>query len=148
MHTSVQADYATCFFNTVGFFNDAEQVKAFRSLYRSLKPQGKFIIDCMNLFFLAPLIKPVYDTKRNDGYLFRQNSMFDSNTNTRDSTFEIVNPDGRVEESKEFHQRLFAPGDLAGVIETAGFKVQSVYGNYKRDPATSETPQVIVVASK
>ena len=82
VYSSIQADYSTCFFNTVGFFNDVEQVKAFRSLYRALKPKGKFIVDSMNLLFLAPLIKPIYDTRRSGGYLFRQNNVFDFDTNT------------------------------------------------------------------
>ena len=82
VYSSIQADYATCFFNTVGFFNDVEQVKAFRSLYRALKPKGKFIVDSINLLFLAPLIKPIHDTRRSGGYLFRQNNVFDFDTNT------------------------------------------------------------------
>ncbi len=145
---TIQADYAACFFNTVGFFSDAEQVKAFKSLYQALKPGGKCIVDCMNLFFLAPLIKPVYDTKRDDGYVFRQNNGFDFTTNTLDSVFEIIGPSGGVEESKEFHQRLYTPMDFKNVIEAAGFRVQGMYGNYKGEPVSFETPQVVVVAGK
>ncbi len=39
--SNIQADYATCLFNSVGFFNDTEQIRAFKSLYRALKSDGK-----------------------------------------------------------------------------------------------------------
>jgi ubiquinone/menaquinone biosynthesis C-methylase UbiE len=145
---SIQADYATCFFNTVGFFEDAEQIKAFKSLCGALRPGGKLIIDCMNLLFLAPLIKPVYDTKRDDGYLFRQNNTFDFTTNTLDSVFEIIDAAGKVEQRKEFHQRIYTPMDLKMLLEASGFTVQGMYGDYSGAPVTTETPQVIMVAGR
>lgn len=146
--SDIQADYATCLFNSVGFFNDREQIRAFKSLYRALKSNGKVIVDCMNLFYLANWIKPANETEREDGYIFRQNDDFDFSTNTLHSHFEIINDRGKIEQRREFHQRLYTPIDLQKILELSGFKVEAMYGNYDQEKISFHTPKIVAVISK
>lgn len=144
----IQADYATCFFNSIGFFDDNEQIKAFKSLYNALKPDGKIMIDCMNLFFLTNWIKPINETIREDGYTFRQKNDFNYLTNTMHSYFEVENEKGKIEAREEFYQRLFTPMDLKNLIELAGFKVINIYGNYNGEVISFASSKIIVIAAK
>ena len=146
--SDIQADYATCLFNSVGFFNDKEQIRAFKSLHRALKSNGKVIVDCMNLFHLVNWVKPTNETEREDGYIFRQNNDFDFSTNTLHSQFEIINDKGEIEERKEFHQRLYTPMELQNTLELSGFKVEAMYGNYDQEKISFETPKILAVISK
>lgn len=144
----IQADYATVFFNTVGFFDDNEQVRAFKSLHKALKPGAKVLLDCMNLFFLADKLNPEYDTPRQDGYLFRQNNRFDFDTNTLHSLFQIIDQDGKVDDEKVFQQRLYTPMDIKRLMELAGFKVEDMFSGYNFLPVAFDQPKLIVLAEK
>ena len=146
--SNIQADYMTCLFNSVGFFNDQEQIRAFRSLYGALKPKSKAIVDCMNLFYLVNWIKPTNETEREDGYIFRQKNDFDSSTNVLHSLFEIINEKGEIEEGKEFYQRLYTPMDLKNILELSGFKVDVMYGNYDMEKISFDTPKIVAVITK
>lgn len=146
--SDIQADYATCLFNSVGFFNDKEQIRAFKNLHHALKPNSRAIVDCMNLFYLANWIKPVNDTERENGYIFRQRNGFDFPTDTLHSQFEIINDKGEIEERREFHQRLYTPMELQNILELSGFKVEAMYGNYDQEKMSFESPKIVAVISK
>ncbi|HPD18503.1 MAG: class I SAM-dependent methyltransferase [Candidatus Goldbacteria bacterium] len=146
--TDVKYDFATCMFCSVGFFDDDEQIKAFKSLYDSLNKNGRFILDCLNLFFLAD--KKFEDTKmkRKDGKTNVQINEFDFVRNVLHSRYKIVNEKWEVEEESEFFQRLYTPRDIVSLLSAAGFKIENIYGNYNGDPISFSSPQIVVVCSK
>ena len=146
--SGINADYAVCLFCSVGFFNDREQINSFKSLYGALKKSGKFILDCLNLFFLAD--KKFEDTKmkRKDGKINIQRNEFDFYGNILHSYYKIVNEKWKVEEETEFYQRLYTPRDITSLLAAAGFKIESIYGNYDGEPISFISPQIVVVASK
>jgi len=144
----IQADYAACTFCSIGFFNDREQIDAFRSLYGALKYGGKFIVDCMNRDFMAGAIKPVMETNREDGYLFRQKNDFDPENGVLHSSLEIADGKGKMEAQKEFYQKIYTPGELKALLVSGGFRVDAVYGDYDGNSVSVERPQIVVVASK
>lgn len=141
-------DYATCVFCSVGFFEDNEQIKAFKSLYNSLKKNGKFILDCLNLFFLVD--KNFEDTrmKRKDGKINIQRNEFDFSTNLLHSYYKIVNEKWEIEDESEFFQFLYTPKDLCTLLKSAGFKIENIYGNYKGDPISFKSSQIVIIAKK
>lgn len=144
----LNVDCAVCLFCSVGFFDDEEQIKSFKSLYNSLKKGGKFILDCLNLFFLAD--KKFEDTKmkRKDGKINIQRNKFDFSKNILHSYYKIVDEKWKVEEESEFYQRLYTPMDIASLISAAGFKIENIYGNYNGEPISFSSPQIVVVCSK
>ncbi|HRU38793.1 MAG TPA: class I SAM-dependent methyltransferase, partial [Candidatus Goldiibacteriota bacterium] len=144
----IQADYASCTFCSIGFFNDREQVDAFRSLYSALKCGAKFIVDCMNRDFLSSAIRPVNEIRREDGYRFRQNNDFDRDSGVLHSTLEIRDKKGRTEESRDFHQKIYRPDELKTLLVSAGFKLDAMYGDYSGNSVSDDRPQIVAVASK
>ncbi|MEN6391859.1 MAG: methyltransferase domain-containing protein [Syntrophomonas sp.] len=146
--SNIQADYAVCLFNSLGFMNDEEQIKALVSLNQALKPGAKVVMDVMNLLFLAPYIKRPFEAKRPDGCISRQTNSFDFITNTMHSFFEIIDDWGNVRDRKEFYQRLYTPSDLKGLFEAAGFKVDNIFGGFNKEKITFDTPKLVIVAQK
>ncbi len=146
--SGINADYAVCLFCSVGFFDDEEQIKAFKSLYNSIKNNGKFILDCLNLFFLAD--KKFEDTKmkRKDGKINIQKNEFDFSQNILHSYYKIVNEKWKIEDECEFYQRLYTPRDIISLLTAAGFKIENIYGNYEGEPISFTSPQIVVVAGK
>lgn len=144
----IKADFATCFFNSIGFFNDKEQILAFKSLFHSLNSNARILIDCMNLLFLIPYIKPVYDTQREDGYIFRQKNKFSFIDNVLHSDFEIIDNNGNLIENREFHQRLYTPMDIKNIVESAGFKNVRMYADLEGKEISSDESKIFLVAQK
>lgn len=144
----IQADYAACTFCSIGFFNDREQIDAFRSLYGALKYGGKFIVDCMNRDFMAEMIKPVNELKREDGYSFRQKNSFDEHSGILHSNLEIADKKGIVESSGKFHQKIYKPNELKALLVAAGFRVDDIYGDYSGNAVANDRPQLVAVCSK
>lgn len=145
---NLNVDYAVCVFCSIGFFNDDDQIKAFKSLYNSLKNGGKFILDCLNLFYLVD--KEFEDTKmkRRDGKINIQRNEFDFTNNILHSYYKIVNEKWKVEEESELYQILYTPKDIISLLIKAGFKIENIYGNYKGEPITFKSPQIVVLSSK
>ncbi len=144
----IQADFAACTFCSIGFFNDREQIDAFRSLYSAIKYGGKFLVDCMNRDFMVEKLKPIGEEKREDGYRFRQNNDFDKSEGVLHSTLEIRDKRGRVESGHDFHQRIYKPDELKSLLVSSGFKVEEIYGDYSGNAVDKTRPQIVAVASK
>lgn len=145
---NIQADYAVCLFNSLGFMDDKEQVKALTSLHQALKPGARVVIDVMNLLFLAPYVNRPYEVKRSDGCISRQINDFDFSTNTMHSFFEIIDDWGNVRDRKEFYQRLYTPAELKSIVEAAGFQVNNIFGGLNKQKINVDTPKLVIVAEK
>lgn len=144
----LNVDCATCLFCSVGFFDDNEQIKAFKSLYSSLKKGGKFILDCLNLFFLVDKNFENTRMRRKDGKINIQINEFDFSKNILHSYYKIVDEKYKIEEENEFYQRLYTPADITSLLSTAGFKIENIYGNYDGEPISFKSPQIVVVCNK
>jgi ubiquinone/menaquinone biosynthesis C-methylase UbiE len=144
----IQSDYAVCMFCSIGFFNDREQVDAFRSLYAALKYDGKFIVDCMNREYMAEVIKPVNEMSRQDGCKFSQKNNFDTQSGILHSSLEITDKKGEKEASREFYQKIYKPNELKTLLVSAGFRVDAMYGDYSGNSISIDRPQIVVVAGK
>jgi ubiquinone/menaquinone biosynthesis C-methylase UbiE len=144
----IQADFAACTFCSIGFFNDREQIDAFRSLYGALKYGGKFAVDCMNRDFMLKQLRPIGEEKREDGYRFRQNNEFDKSGGILHSGLEIRDRKGRIEASHDFHQRIYRPEELRTLLSSSGFRVDEIYGDYSGNPVSDARPQIVAVATK
>jgi len=142
---NIQADYALCTFNSIGFLIDDEQIKAFTSLYRALKKGGKVIIDCINQLFLAKHLQQVMEKKRPDGIKCCQKNKFDLNTSILHSEFQLIN-DEDITSTWKFCQRMYSPLELEKMLENVGFKVQNMYGNYEGHDLSFDLPQIIAIA--
>ena len=144
--SKIQADFATCLFNSIGFLKRPEQLAAFKSLYGAMKPGGKIIVDCMNLFAIPQFVKTTERTREN-GYVFRSHKRFDFRENIEHMVFEIISPTGQVRK-KEFAQMHYSPHDLADLLTKAGFKVDNIYGSFEGNPISFESSKIVLVAHK
>jgi ubiquinone/menaquinone biosynthesis C-methylase UbiE len=145
---NIRADYALCAFNSIGFLSDAEQLKAFKSLFRALKTKGKVIIDCINQLFIAKYFSKATESKRPDGISCLKQNSFDLLKGILYSDLELANAEGKVIDKKQFAQRIYTPMELKSMLESAGFKVLDMYGSFEGDDLAFDLPQIVAVAEK
>jgi len=141
----IQADFAICMGNSVGFLPEEEEMRAFTSLRSALKPGAKVLLDCMNLFFLRDNLLEGKDETTPEGYIRRASHDFDFATSTNHSVFEITDPDGNASR-EEFSQTLYTPCSLAQLVTKAGFEVDEIYGDYEGNPVSFSSRKLVLLA--
>lgn len=146
--SSIQADYAFCSFNSLGFFAVDEQLKAFQSLHGALKKNGRAIFDCMNQLFIARYFQPRLENPLPDGTRSVCLNRFEPGTSTLHTEFQWQDGAGNVMEERHFEQRLYTPLELKNLLQAAGFLVTAMYGNYDGDGLSFDLPQIVTVARK
>ncbi|MCP4218696.1 MAG: class I SAM-dependent methyltransferase [bacterium] len=145
---NIQADFGACLFNTVGFFDDNEQLKAFESLYKALKPGAGLIVDCMNLLCIAADFHYRIESRKDDGTLYQQSNRFDFAGSKLVSDFHITNRKGKITAEKSFEQRLFTPKELVELVQKAGFQVDHLFGNFYRQAIGFDSHKIVLLAKK
>jgi SAM-dependent methyltransferase len=143
----IQADFAVCMGNSVGFLESREEIKAFASLRGALKPGARVLVDCMNLFFLSCNLLKEKEDRDVEGNVRKASHRFDFATNTSHSVFELVHPDGSVLR-EEFHQTLYSPHDLSLLLSESGFVVDELYGEYNKAPLVFDSRKIVAIAHK
>lgn len=144
----IQADFAVCLNNSVGFMSEAEEIKAFRSLNDALRPGAKMLIDCMNLFFLTrPIAEGMQEIQREDGCIRRSEGHFNFRTSVWYKTFELIKADG-TSVKREFNQTMYTPHHLSVMLEKAGFTTEHIYGDFDGTPVGFDSRKIVLLASK
>jgi hypothetical protein len=146
--STIQADYALCTFNSIGFLEDRQQMLAFCSLHAALKEKAKALIDCMNLRYVVKHFKPVIREVRSDGYQCIQHNDLQLETGVLRSEFSLKNPNGLIEERKAIQQRLYSPAELQGMLKSSGFSKIEMYGDYSGEQLSLDLPHIIAIAQK
>jgi SAM-dependent methyltransferase len=145
---NVQADFAVCLNNSVGFMSEDEEIKAFISLNEALRPGAKLLLDCMNLFFLRkPIAEGVTENQKDDGCVRRSEGYFDLGTNVWYKTFELIKADG-TSVRKEFNQTIYTPQQLVNMLKQAGFTTEKIFGDFNATPISFDSSKIVLIARK
>jgi len=140
-------DYAFNFFTSFGYFKTRrEHDSAVRTIARSLKPGGKFVIDYLNVHYaedhlqqseIKQLDSTTYDIVR-----WQDTTHFYKKITVTDKT--LHQPFTCTEKVAKF-----SLGDFTEMFAFQGMQVQEVYGDYKLNSYdVKKTPRLIIIASK
>jgi len=140
-------DYAFNFFTSFGYFRTRrEHDSAIRTIARSLKPGGKFVIDYLNVHYSEDHLVPAetkqyngttYDIKRWDDELY-----FYKTIKVSDISLKLP---------FEFTEKVakFSFGDLTDMLSFQDMQVQEVFGDYNLNSYdVKKTPRLIIIAGK
>ena len=141
------------------FITRDDQRAVLGTLHEHLLPGGTVILDL-----------PYADIRRHqqaEGQLFHQGTWLDQSQNelvshlvasTTDVTgrtlylthFYDVHPQGGTLRRTVVQTALalFSPGEAALLVESSGFRVQHLFGDYDLNPCEAESPRLIVIANK
>lgn len=149
-------DAAVNMFTAFGYFaSEDEDLAALRSIRRSLKPGGLFIIDLRNLF---RLLRARFEQGKEEGdtFVIDIESTLPSGTvvRSRDSynltTLRWIsrnswNQDGQ-EKSYESNIRLYTATEISRLLIQAGFTVERFFGDFDSQPYNVSSRRMIVLA--
>jgi len=140
-------DYALNFFTSFGYFKTRrEHDDAIRTIVKSLKPGGQFVIDYLNVHYAEEHLirneakqigETIYDIHRWDDvtHFYKKITVTDPS---------LANP-------IEFTEKVakFSLGDFTDMLAFQGMQVQEVFGDYQFNSYdVRKTPRLILIARK
>lgn len=131
-------------FTSFGYFeDDASHYEVVREVFRVTASGGTFMLDFLNTAQLRNKLIP-YDEQNIDGQIVEQRREISD-----DDRFVIKRICVRGT-GKEYTERvrLFEAGDLSAMMNAAGFRVSSAFGNYDGAPLDYDSPRVILFGTR
>lgn len=139
-------DGATNLYNSLGYFEDPDDdLVYFKNIYRSLKPGGKFIIECTGKEVLARDFRDCFWYEYDDFKIMVEYSI---NLNwTELETRWIFLKEGK-ETDATFRHRIFSALELARLLSEAGFIQVDFFGDYDGSLYDNNAQRLIAIAKK
>lgn len=140
-------DYAFNFFTSFGYFKTRrEHDDAVRTVVKSLKPGGKFIIDYLNVHFAEDRL--LHDEQKKIGETTYNIHRWDD-----EEYFykRIKVEDPSLQKSVEYTEQVakFSLGDFNDMLSYYGMQVKEVFGDYELNSYdVRKTPRLILIAEK
>ena len=139
--------YAFNFFTSFGYFKTRrEHDDTIRTIAKSLKPAGVFVIDYLNVHFAEEtLVKNDYRLIDGTSYTIRR---WDDETHFYKK---IIVVDSSLSKPLEYTEKVakFSLGDFTDMLSYQGLQVQEVFGDYQFSHYdVRKTPRMIIVAKK
>jgi len=135
-------------FTAFGYFeDDSENQRVLRSVARSLKPGGKFLLDHTHVLRAAADFQPHVWKEYPDGTMLIEERRFDARRVRVRTRAIFVKPDGtRAERCNDI--RCYTCAELSGMLDEAGLKVQAVFGDFEGGELSLTSRRLILVAQK
>ena len=138
-------DGAISMWTSFGYFSDEENLSVLRKIQKALKPDGRFLLDIENVYYLIKnLVRERWERKGNI-FLLERNKF--SIMNGRIKTKRIIIKDGKVFEYERIY-RIFTKTEIEEYLFLSGFKIINVFGGYTKEPLKENSKRLIVLAEK
>jgi SAM-dependent methyltransferase len=139
-------DCATNLYNSIGYFEDPDDdLRYFKNIYKSLKPGGRFIIECTGKEVHARDFRDCFWYEYDD---FKIMVEYAINLNwTELETRWIFLKDGK-ETDAVFRHRIFSALELARLLADSGFNEIEFFGDYDGSPYDHKAQRLIAIAKK
>ena len=140
-------DFAFNFFTSFGYFKTRrEHDNSIRTISQSLKPEGIFVIDYLNVHFEEEHLVHSSELHINDVHYFIT-KWFDETHFYK----KIIVKDNKKKNPIEFEEKVmkFTFGDFVDMLSFQGMQVQEVFGDYDLNKYDiRKSPRMIIVAKK
>ena len=134
------------FFTSFGYFRtEAENTAVVEEIERVLGPGGAFLCDTFGRDHVLARLVP--EERRSCGDKeYRIRRSWDAGTARLEKEIEVR----RAGSSEIFREsvRAYAPNELVALLEGAGLRVASVWGDFDESPLGPDSPRLIVLARK
>lgn len=139
-------DLVVCLYNTLGYYEDEENVSVLRKMRQRLSDDGACVVQVGNKdALLADLPESkVYET--GDGMVVEQYS-FDSRTSRLTRTRDVFRDDGMEHLGRtEYVVRNYSPPELERSLRDAGFDEVTLTGGFDGSPVSMDADRLVAIA--
>jgi SAM-dependent methyltransferase len=140
-----QFDGIAQLFTAFGYFRtDEENYYVIGDAAQALKPGGWYFLDFLNAPFVEASLQQRTETTEGELLVVQERTIVSGRVNKRITVHRGDEVEARFAESV----RLYTPGQLRAMLETAGFEVEHLFGDYRGLPLNSSSPRCILLGKK
>jgi len=134
-------------FTAFGFFeNEEEDLKVLQGVHKALKPGGQFLMDVINREFALSKTLARRWTRESDMFMLEER-FFDYFRSRLELINKLILPTGEVKEAT-YSIRLYTLTEMLELFNKTGLVLTDVYGDFNGAFYNSESPRMVLVASK
>lgn len=138
-------DAAISIWTSFGYFSDAENLNLLKKIHKSLKKNGKLLIDLENIYYLLNNLPKERWEKKESEFILERNQL-----NLRSSRLKteriIINNKNKFEYVRDY--RIYTLSELEIYSFEAGFKLIKFYGGYEKEELNFSSKRLIVILEK
>jgi SAM-dependent methyltransferase len=138
-------DYVLNLFTSFGYFEQVEEnIKVFQSIHRSLKQEGKFLIDFLNPGYVRSTLVPYSERRVNDLLIIEKRKI-----EGKKVCKEIEIHQGDQVRKYDEQVNLFEYPEMESMLRSTGLDVTEVYGDFEQRPYDAvQSPRMIIIGKK
>lgn len=146
-----EIDYNHCFervfalFTSIGYFDDDQNEKVFRNIFKALKPNGIFCFDSHNRDTFLTYFLPSSVVERDGNFMIDERT-FDSLSGRAVTKRTVIY--NRSTKSFRHSVRFYNPTEIIKLFKEIGFSSVQFYENWDGNPIGQESKRMIVIAKK
>lgn len=138
-------DAAISIWTSFGYFSDDENLNLLKKIHKSLKKNGKLLIDLENIYYLLNNLPKERWGKKESEYILERNQL-----NLRSSRLKteriIINNKNKFEYVRDY--RIYTLSEMEIYSLEAGFKLIKFYGGYEKEELNFSSKRLIVILEK
>jgi len=141
-------DAIVCMFTSFGYLpSEREDVKSFREVERTLRKDGKFLLDVANRDHVVKVFQEREWAEFKPFYLLEKRSL-ENHASRLMSQWTIIRKDTNEVKTLQHNVRLYTFLRLKQMLSHARLKVSEVYGGYDQKRFSSDSSRMIVLAKR
>lgn len=138
-------DRVNILFTAFGYFEDAENEKLLKKIYRALRPGGFFCFDSYNRDTFLVYFEPNSILERDGNYMIDQRK-FDTLSGHCDTKRTIIKD--QITKVSNYCVRFYNPTEIKALLVESGFKEVTFYDDFRDEPLSSRSRRMVVIANK
>jgi len=141
-------DLIICIFNTIGYFEDDENVEVLRKMHDRLREGGYCIVQVANKDALLKELPDSLVKEMNESMVVEQYE-FDSFTSRVTKIRDLFQGGpGNLDHlgRTEYQVRNYSPPEIERILGDAGFEDISLFGGFDMSPVTADSDRIVALA--